>query len=297
MREPPPMSPVLRALVEADNQRPGPSEGERKRVYAALGASLGVIPVGAVVATHAATASAATATAGGASATATAVSAASTVGRLALVIKAPIVSIGMGAVLGATLTAYVVKGPVARWTASARAHHQVATAPAHAPAVAPNAAPAPETAPAALPAPGVAQAAPSEAPVPIDERPTPAARRSVAAPAREKIERVTDEVRPAAPIASAGVLAAEQALLDPARAALAHCDGASALAHLALHEHRFPNGALAQEREAMAIRALALTGDRDGARAHAQGFRARYPGSLLWPMIEATLDAPLGSRR
>ena len=47
----------------------------------------------------------------------------------------------------------------------------------------------------------------------------------------------------------------------------------------------------------MAIRALVLTGDRDRARARAESFRSRYPGSLLWPMIAATLDAPLGSRR
>ena len=79
-------------------------------------------------------------------------------------------------------------------------------------------------------------------------------------------------------------------------AALAHGDGVGALARLALHERRFPNGALAQEREAMAIRALVLTGDREHARARADAFRARYPGSLLWPMIAASLDAPLGSR-
>jgi hypothetical protein len=46
----------------------------------------------------------------------------------------------------------------------------------------------------------------------------------------------------------------------------------------------------------MTIRALALTGDGAGARVRAESFRARYPGSLLWPMIAATLDAPLGSR-
>jgi outer membrane protein assembly factor BamD (BamD/ComL family) len=80
-------------------------------------------------------------------------------------------------------------------------------------------------------------------------------------------------------------------LLDPARAALAHGDGATAMERLGLHEQRFPNGALSQEREAMAIKALVLTGDRDRARARAASFCARYPGSLLWPMIGATLDA------
>ena len=55
--EPPPMSSALRALVDADNRRPGPYDTDRNRVYAALGVSLG-LPVGAVVAAHAASASA-----------------------------------------------------------------------------------------------------------------------------------------------------------------------------------------------------------------------------------------------
>ena len=48
----------------------------------------------------------------------------------------------------------------------------------------------------------------------------------------------------------------------------------------------------------MAIRALVLMGERDHAtRARAESFRSRYPDSLLWPMISATLDAPLGCPR
>ncbi|HVU52557.1 MAG TPA: hypothetical protein VHL80_17880, partial [Polyangia bacterium] len=62
MQEPPPMSPVLRALVDADNQRPGPSDADRKRVYAALG-GLGVLPLGAAAAAAAAGGSTATAAA------------------------------------------------------------------------------------------------------------------------------------------------------------------------------------------------------------------------------------------
>jgi hypothetical protein len=88
-----------------------------------------------------------------------------------------------------------------------------------------------------------------------------------------------------------GALGAEQALLDPARAALARGDGVAALARLDVHERRFPTGALSQEREAMSIRALVLTGRRDRAVARAASFRARYPDSLLWPMIDATLRA------
>jgi hypothetical protein len=47
----------------------------------------------------------------------------------------------------------------------------------------------------------------------------------------------------------------------------------------------------------MTIRALAMTGDGDRARTRAEAFRSRYPGSLLWPMIAASLDAVPGSRR
>ncbi|HVU52157.1 MAG TPA: hypothetical protein VHL80_15775, partial [Polyangia bacterium] len=142
--------------------------------------------------------------------------------------------------------------------------------------------------------------APAEAPAAFDERPSPtrAPRHAAAAPAAPREERrATEEPRADAPVVTAGVLAQEQALLDPARAALAHGDGVGALARLALHERRFPNGALAQERDAMTIRALILIGDRDHARARADAFRSRYPSSLLWPMIAASLDAVPGSRR
>ena len=119
------MSPLLRSLVDADNQRPGPSSDDRTRVYATLGVSLGLIPAGAVVAAHAASAATATqltataaAASSGTSTVATAVGAASAVGRLALLIKAPLMTVGVGAVLGAALTAYVVKNPAARSTAT-----------------------------------------------------------------------------------------------------------------------------------------------------------------------------------
>jgi hypothetical protein len=278
------MSQALRALVAADQQRPGPSDIDRRRVYAALGASLGVLPVGAVVAAHAAgatgAASAASATSAGTAAVTTALGAASTVGRLALLVKAPLVGVGVGALLGATLTAYVVKGPAARWTARARRAAVTAVAPPRTMTVAPSEGPP----------------VPMDVPVPV-EAVAPTHPRHVAAAAPPVVKaRVADDLRAEAPGVNAGSLAAEQALLDPARAALAHGDGTGALAGLALHERRFPKGALSQERDAMTIRALALTGDRARARARAESFRARYPGSLLWPMIAATLDAPLGSR-
>ncbi len=293
-QEPPPMSPLLRSLVDADNQRPGPSPDDRARVYATLGVSLGLIPAGAVVAAHAATATAAAAS-GGTSTVATAVGAASAVGRLALLIKAPLMTVGVGAVLGAALTAYVVKSPAARSTATATRK-----------AVAASVLATPRTAPIAVP---VVPAPMAEATAP-EERPPAPAERVVAlrtTPVHHEHVAVTSEAPPlaaATPDAAnvavvGGALAAEQSLLDPARAELARGDGSGALARLELHERRFPSGALAQEREAMTIRALGLMGDRDRARARASSFRAHYPDSLLWPMVQATLatlDATLSAR-
>jgi hypothetical protein len=295
------MSPLLRSLVDADNQRPGPTSEDRTRVYATLGVSLGLIPAGAVVAAHAASATAAgqvTATAvaasGGTSTVATAVGAASAVGRLALLIKAPLMTVGVGAVLGAALTAYVVKSPTARSTASAARK-----------AVAAGVLATPRTAPAALvatPAPLAEAAAPEERPAapvehPVTVRTTPVHHDHASlAAASEAPPLVAAHTDAADVVRAGGALAAEQALLDPARAELARGDGSGALARLELHERRFPGGALAQEREAMTIRALVLTGDRDRARSRASTFRARYPDSLLWPMIKATLDATLSAR-
>ena len=175
------MSPVLRALVDADNQRPGPSaERAQARLRGALrepgraarrrgrGRARGGRRRG-----H-----------GGASGStmATAVGAASAVGRVALVVKAPLVSVGVGALLGAALTAYVVKGPATRWTASARARRAAATATSTAPQRASVPLPPDKTEPLAA-APAAAPAAPVEAPAPVDDRPErPSMVRAPAAP-------------------------------------------------------------------------------------------------------------------
>jgi hypothetical protein len=281
------MSPALRALIDADNQRPGPSDGVRTGVYAALGVSLGVLPAGAIAAAEAATAATTTTAAAGSTAAATtpAAAAASTVigatkvvGPLAFLAQAPLIGVGVGAVLGAALTAYVVTGGTGK-TPAPRVE------PAPVVAAAPVAAPPPtvEPAPTPEPAPAVAPS-PVEPPRAAKPAPTVARRAAPAAPADTR----ADEARKAA---TSGALAAEQSLLDPARAALAGGDGATALSRLAQHERRFPAGLLSQEREAMTIRALVLTGARADAERRAAAFRSRYPGSLLAPTIDATLRA------
>ncbi|HEY5260789.1 MAG TPA: hypothetical protein VIJ33_01620, partial [Solirubrobacteraceae bacterium] len=82
---------------------------------------------------------------------------------------------------------------------------------------------------------------------------------------------------------------AERLILDEARAALTGGDSPRALALLAEHERRFPQPQLGEEREALAIQALATMGRYDEARARAVRFRASAPNSLFLPAVDATL--------
>jgi len=81
--------------------------------------------------------------------------------------------------------------------------------------------------------------------------------------------------------AAARQYAAELALLEPARNALARGDSAAALAAIARHEREFEAGFLAEERSALRVRALWSMGRISEAEAAAKAFRARYPRSAL----------------
>jgi hypothetical protein len=87
-------------------------------------------------------------------------------------------------------------------------------------------------------------------------------------------------------------VAAERRMLDGARLALERGDGAAALAEAERHARTFPTGALVQEREAIAIRALVMLGRRDDAQARARRFVVRFPDSLLRPAVEAAVANP-----
>jgi hypothetical protein len=75
--------------------------------------------------------------------------------------------------------------------------------------------------------------------------------------------------------------ALELEVLQPARAAVALRDFASALPILAEHERRFPKGRLAEEREALRVEALSDMGRMEEAGRAAAAFRERFPGSVL----------------
>lgn len=82
----------------------------------------------------------------------------------------------------------------------------------------------------------------------------------------------------------------ERALVDTARTALARGRSADALTAIEEHTRRFPRGRLAEEREALAVQALALTGDRAGALARAARFRRAYPNSIFGSAVDRAVD-------
>lgn len=84
---------------------------------------------------------------------------------------------------------------------------------------------------------------------------------------------------------------AERLLVDEARAAYARGARNDALDALSRHATRYPNGALVEEREALAVRILVDAGRTAEARTRGERFRARYPKSLMLPAVEAALES------
>jgi hypothetical protein len=73
----------------------------------------------------------------------------------------------------------------------------------------------------------------------------------------------------------------ELRILEPARRAFARGDFAAVIAAADEHERMFPSGGLAEERDALRVRAL-FRQHRDGdARRAAAAFRRRFPHSIL----------------
>jgi hypothetical protein len=85
-------------------------------------------------------------------------------------------------------------------------------------------------------------------------------------------------------------LVAETRLIDTARAALARRDFAASLAAADSHAKRFPSGRLTEEREALAVQALAGARRDDEARARGARFHQRFPASLLGDTVDAALS-------
>jgi hypothetical protein len=113
-------------------------------------------------------------------------------------------------------------------------------------------------------------------------------------PAPEVVVAPVDEPVAAPPPRSPEVeeesLGDEMALVARAQTALHRGLYASALSALDEHARRFPRGDLAEEREALAVQALARAGRDDEARARADRFESRYPRSVLVPVVRAAVD-------
>lgn len=81
----------------------------------------------------------------------------------------------------------------------------------------------------------------------------------------------------------------EQVLLDTARAALVSQRASDALSSLEHHARAFPSGELAEQREALAVQALVLSGDLAAARTRAAAFKKKYPQSVFLAGVEAAV--------
>jgi hypothetical protein len=86
-------------------------------------------------------------------------------------------------------------------------------------------------------------------------------------------------------------LAAERALLETARAALARGQRVTAFDALTKHAQAFPRGRLGEERDGLFIQALISAGRIDEARARLARFRRSYPRSMLLQAFDASLRA------
>jgi len=141
----------------------------------------------------------------------------------------------------------------------------------------------PDVRPAVQPATSAAphvQAAPA---VTIPAAPLP----PTAAPSAA-IEAPAHRPRPAAP---RDAFAVELELLQRAHTDYTHRDLPGALALLAEHARRFPNGRLAEEREALRVRALLAAGRNAEAHRVAAAFAVEFPRSALLQRLDGEESA------
>ena len=88
----------------------------------------------------------------------------------------------------------------------------------------------------------------------------------------------------------ADVYARELRVLQPAQRAVVRQDYAFALVAIAEHQRRFPSGRLAEEREALRVKALLGLGRSEDAQRVGAGFRKRFPRSALGRRMDKMLS-------
>ena len=82
--------------------------------------------------------------------------------------------------------------------------------------------------------------------------------------------------------------AAELELLQRAQAAYASQDYLETLTLVEKHGRQFPNGRLAEEREALRVRSLAASGRPDEERRAVAAFTRRFPRSVLLSRLQSS---------
>jgi len=269
------LSPRARELLDAARHADDPTDEARAQVRAALFAKLGLPPGPGGSGPSAAGSEGAGATAGqGLAGAGLAGKASSAVG-----VKALLAVLAVGAITGVV----IVRGPAPdRQPAQAPRSEPLRSGPASVArpeASDPVIAEVTASPVAVAPDPGYEAAASS----PVQPRPrrqamAPTARGSVSPAAGD--EDSAGEVLPARP-ETAGDLRSEHALLRRARTSLRKRDATDALQAVHEHARRYPDGALAQERDVLEILALCANERRDEARAKATSFAERFPGSPL----------------
>jgi len=255
-----PLGPLALRALAAEQKRGAVDSALQERLLARVVAS---VAVGAAATVAASTAAAATGTAAGAGTTAGAAATGLTVKALPWIIAAFVVGGGAGAAIHAA----VAPSP------SSSLHPSLEGS-------------APEPVRSALVAPPSPTASETLPSTPVGSLPSAAA--TVIAP------RPSVSAAPAMSASSGGSdvdLASERALVDRARTAIRLGQSSDALAALDAHASRYPRGRLSEEREALAVDALARSGRVDEARARAARFKAAYPNSVFGAVVDAAIGA------
>lgn len=193
---------------------------------------------------------------------------------MSFVARKKLATIALATTTGA---AGVAGGGVLAYHAGERAERARHAAPAEA---------APPARPSAIPS------APEAPPDPSQTSAPPPAPASAVTPPVVSSARLAASTSPTAsqrPVDRDAALVEELALVQTARTALVRGDAAGALDATKQHRRRFPSGRLVEERESLAIQALARLGRDDEARQRAADFERTYPSSLFRPAIARAL--------
>jgi hypothetical protein len=155
----------------------------------------------------------------------------------------------------------------------------------------------PPAAPSPAPAPGVEAKAVAtelvEPPVAVPVVPQPAVREVPVPAAPKPVDKPRARVpKPVVPNEALPSVEPESELSLIRRAEALRTRPAQALQVLAEHRELYPSGALAQEREVLAIEALLRSGSRVQAEARAEALERRYPASPHLRRVRVLLDAP-----